>query len=158
MTLLIPYTRFTIKTYLEADAAEQRLAENVESRKFLRWRWSRNHKFFEGQVRNGHYFMTRITRRSKFWLPMIVLKLNGDLNTTQVDLTMIDLMAGLKLIIVLMFAAELFRSQIDVTTSILIFAIVFSILYFATILFFNYEVNKARRHPSGRDFSGSCIM
>lgn len=80
MILLIPYTKFTLKTYLSAYETEQRLAAHVEPRK-MRWGLSRNHKFFSGTLENGKFNLNRIIHYRNSFLPIIVGQIHDDLDT-----------------------------------------------------------------------------
>jgi hypothetical protein len=147
MILLIPYTRFTLKTYLKADEAEQRLAAHVEPRKLSRG-FSRNHKFFAGKIENRQFNINRIIHYRNSFLPVIVGQIHDDLDTSRIEVTMrisyfvIVFMA----VFFFMFSGFLFsESGIDFGGAFpfLGFMIFF---YIIAVGFFNFEVNKARRH------------
>lgn len=147
MILFIPYTRFTIKTYLQAYEAEQQLAAHVEPRKF-RWGLSRNHKFFQGTVGNGKFTFTRIIHYRNNFLPVVIGKIHDDLDTTRIEITMRAnyLAAALMVLLIFMLFGGFFIGSSMAVKDMLIFLSFLTLFYIVTMAFFNFEANKARRY------------
>ena len=152
MILLIPYTRLTIKTYLQAYEAEQQLAAHVEPRK-LRWGLSRNHKFFTGTVENGKFNLNRIIHYRNNFLPIIIGQIHDDLDTSRIEITMrlsyfiIGFMALFIPFWAFMSFGFLFSPETGsgAVSFTLFFGFLF-LFYGISMIFYHYEVNKARRH------------
>ena len=163
MILLIPYTKFTLKTYLSTYEAEQKLAAHVEPRK-LRWGLSRNHKFFTGTLENGKFNLNRIIHYRNSFLPIIVGQIHDDLDTSRIEITMrlhyfVMVFMALFLLFWLFITGSFFLPS-DVGDGgafpiATFFGFIF-LFYGISMAFFNYEANKARRHLeeifSGRRF------
>jgi len=151
MILLIPYIHLTLKTYLPAHEAEQRLAAHVEPRK-LRWRLSHNHKFFTGTVENGRFNINRIIHYRNSFLPIIVGQIHDDLDTTRIEITMrlsYLVIAFMALFIPFWAFASfdfLFSPESSNPTSFAAFFGFLVLFYGISMIFYNYEVNKARQH------------
>jgi hypothetical protein len=158
MILLIPYTRFTLKTYLSAYEAEQRLAAHVEPRK-LRWRQPRDHKYFRGKIENGKFKLNII--RNIYYrnpLPITSGQIHEGIDTNHIEVTMrssyftMVLMALFDFALAFNFINVLFELLFEMgTNSSGINALTTSlgllvIYHGGNMAFFNYEVNKARRH------------
>lgn len=152
--LLIPYSQFTLKTHLPAYEAERRLASHVEPRRLLDWRFSKNRKFFVGQVANNQFNINRIISYRISFLPIIVGQIHDDLDTTRIEITMrlskffIGLMAIVMPIWIWMmytaFQALMPPKEGGINAVILVSFLI--LLYGISMIFHNYEVNKARRH------------
>ena len=152
MILFIPYTRFSLKTYLRADEAEQRLAEHIESRK-LRLGLSRDHKFFTGKIENRQFTINRIIHYRNSFLPVIIGQIHDDLNTSRIEITMrlSYLVIGFMALFIPFWAYMSFGYLIspvgisDWGPFILFFGFLL-LFYGISMIFFNYEANKARRY------------
>lgn len=152
MILLIPYTRFTIKTYLQAHEAEQQLAAHVEPRKLSRG-LSRNHRFFAGTLENGKFNLNRIIHYRNSFLPIIVGQIHDDLDTRRIEITMrlSYFVVGFMVLFIPFWAYMAFGYLMspeeisDVRPFILFFGFLL-LFYGISMIFYNYEVNKARRH------------
>lgn len=158
MTLLIPYTRFTLKTYLPVAEAEQRLAQQVRPRTLLSIRglWPKpdGTHFFVGKVENGRFHINRIIHYRNSFLPIIVGQLQPDLGFTRVEITMRLHHLSLAILLVLFpvmignaFILMLSASEdgLNTTSAALIFVAFVCVFYLIIMGFFNYEANKARR-------------
>jgi hypothetical protein len=152
MISLIPYTRLTIKTYLPAYEAEQKLAAHVEPRK-LRWGLSRNHKFFTGTLENGKFNLNRIIHYRNSFLPIITGQIHDDLDTSRIEITMrlSYLVIGFMALFIPFWAFMSFGFLFSTgdsggTVSFTAFFGFLVLFYGISMIFYNYEVNKARRH------------
>jgi hypothetical protein len=151
MILLIPYTRFTIKTHLSAYEAEQQLAAQVEPRKLFGWPFSRNHKFFTGSVKNGGFKIYRIIHYRNSFLPTIVGQIHDDLHKCRIEVTMrlSNLIVGFIALCITIWASMgyiIFSVLPETDKNIIIFCGFLILFYGISMAFFNYEANKARRH------------
>jgi hypothetical protein len=151
MVLVIPYARFTLKTYLPAYEAEQRLAAHVEPRK-LRWGLSRNHKFFAGTIENSKFNINRIIHYRNNFLPIIIGQIHDDLDTSRIEITMrlsyfiIGFMALFIPFWAFMSFGFLFSPESGNIISFTAFFGFLALFYGISMIFFNYEINKAHRH------------
>jgi hypothetical protein len=152
MISLIPYTRLTIKTYLPAYEAKQKLAAHVEPRK-LRWGLSRNHKFFTGTLENGKFNLNRIIHYRNSFLPIITGQIHDDLDTSRIEITMrlSYLVIGFMALFIPFWAFMSFGFLFSTgdsggTVSFTAFFGFLVLFYGISMIFYNYEVNKARRH------------
>jgi hypothetical protein len=143
MILLIPYTKFSLKTYLPAYEAEQRLAAHVEPRK-LRWGLSRNHKFFVGKIESGEFNVHRIIHYRNDFLPIIIGQICDDLDTSRIEVMMRPSYFSIGFMII--FFGFLFSVGFSGSDVFFIFGGFMIFFYVMLLGFFNYEVNKARRH------------
>ncbi|MCB8966977.1 MAG: hypothetical protein H6660_08775 [Ardenticatenaceae bacterium] len=153
MFFLIPYTRFTLKTYLNAQEAERRLAERTRARRWLRSFLSKPDPSqpFEGVVENGRFNINRIINYRNSFLPIIVGQFHDDLGFTRIEITMRLHYFVMAFMGIWFFAfcpvGFMFFVSDDMGRG------EFIILFFGFILFFifmilatfNYEANKARR-------------
>ncbi len=154
MILLIPYTRFTIKAYLQAHEVEQRLAAEVEPRQLFRWGFSRDHKFFAGTVENGKFNINRIIHYRNNFLPIITGQIHNDLNTSRIEVTtrLSYFIIGFMALFIPFWAFISFGFLVSPETgnggagSFTLFFSFLILFYGISMVFYNYEVNKARRY------------
>lgn len=137
---------------MQADEVEQRLAAEVEPRKLFRWGLSRNHKFFTGTVEGRQFNINRIVHYRNSFLPVITGQIYDDLDTSRIEITM--RLSYLVIIFMALFipswAFATFGALLNVESSgTTPFILSFGFLVFfygISMVFYNYEVNKARRH------------
>jgi hypothetical protein len=165
MILLIPYTRFTLKTYQTVDEAECRLREHIELRKLshvwqpynlkyftgLRsWWHSHEHKYFIGNLTDGNFSINRIIHYRNSFLPVIIGQIHSDLGMSRIEITMrLSYFVGIILTAFWLFILSgfLFSPQTGIDKSGAITFLGFFIFFYGVVMgFFNYEVNKARRY------------
>ena len=85
---MIFYERLTIKTSLTPQAAQQRLSEQVESRKFFgRWFWEK-HKPYEGEVDDERFLILRVFYSRNSFRPVILGKFEPAMGGCLVKVTM----------------------------------------------------------------------
>jgi hypothetical protein len=157
MFLLIPFTRFTLKTYLSAYEAEKRLVAHVEPRK-VPWSLSRNHKLFAGKIENGKFKITRIIHFRNSFLAITTGQIHNDQNTNRIEITMrssyfsMGLMALFDFALTFYFIGILIELLFEIGTyggGINALVTSLGILIFfhgGNMAFFNYEANKTRRY------------
>lgn len=156
MLLLIPFTRLEFKTYLDAEDVRQRLAAEVESRSIFRQSiWRRDHRFFAGRVEeNGRFQINRVIHYRNSFLPYIYGEIVNDLGATRIKLrlhphpvVMILMPIFLGVFFFTFVGAGLLSGDLAQNLWVAWPILGFFLLFYTIIVgFFNFEVNKARRH------------
>ena len=119
----------------------------------MRWGLSRNHKFFTGTIENGKFNINRIIHYRNNFLPIIIGQIHDDLDTSRIEITMrlsYFILAswlcsspfGHSCPFGFLISPETGGGTISFT---LFFGFLF-LFYGISMIFYNYEVNKARRH------------
>ncbi|MBE2200568.1 MAG: hypothetical protein IAE79_18285 [Anaerolinea sp.] len=156
MYLLIPYTRFALKTYLSAPEAEQRLAQRVRPRRWrqLRFFWSKPDPAypFEGSVENGRFNINRIINYRNSFLPIIVGQFHEDLGFTRIEISMRMHYAVQAFLVVwvlgflsIFWPISLGDESVGWLGGLVMFAGFVLLFLLIIVVSFNYEANKARR-------------
>jgi hypothetical protein len=156
MLLLIPFTRIELKTYLDAENVRQRLAAEVESRSIFRQSiWRRDHRFFAGRVEeNGRFQINRVIHYRNSFLPYIYGEIVNDLGATRIKLrlnphpvVMILMPIFLGVFFFTFIGAGLMSGDLVQNLWVAWPTLGFLVFFYIVIVgFFNFEVNKARRH------------
>lgn len=156
MLLLIPFTRLEFKTYLDAENVRHRLAAEVEPRSiFNRSIWRRDHRFFAGKVEeNGRFQINRVIHYRNSFLPYIYGEITNDLDATRIKLrlhphplVMILMPIFLGVFFFTFLGTGLMSGDLAQNLWVVWAMLGFFFLFYAIIVgFFNFEVNKARRH------------
>ncbi|NER36720.1 MAG: hypothetical protein F6J93_22510 [Oscillatoria sp. SIO1A7] len=80
--------RFTIHTSLSPAEVRAKLAEVVEPRKTLRWRWSKSEKPYEGEIGEHSFKISRIINYRNSFLPQIAGRIQPNGAGSEVEITM----------------------------------------------------------------------
>jgi len=155
MFSLIPFTRIELKTYLKTEDARHRLDAEVDPRSiFTRGSWRRDHRFFIGEVReDGRFQINRITRLRNSFLPYIYGEITDNLDMTRVKMRLhphplvMILMPIFLGVFFCVFLGALFMSGDLVQNwgTVLLSLAFLLLLYAVVVVFFNFEVKKARQ-------------
>jgi hypothetical protein len=146
MILLIPYTKFTLKSNLQPDEAERLLENHVEPPKSRHKRYSRNHKYFKGMIVNKRFDISLI-KLGKYETITILGQIDDDMNVSRIEVTMrlsYPQITGVLFVSGLMFFDFLssFESWVDIGGGILLLLFIYGFL----MVNFNYEAIKIRRY------------
>jgi len=86
--IFLPFERFTIKTYLNPEEVQQRLADVVEPKQWIRSPFSKNHLPYQGNINGNRFEISRIIHRRNSFLPVIKGEIKPDLGGSSVEITM----------------------------------------------------------------------
>ncbi|MCP4420488.1 MAG: hypothetical protein GY805_28105 [Chloroflexi bacterium] len=144
MIALVPYQRFEIKTKLSWDAAQEKLASIVEPRQ-LGWRFSRDHKLFEGEINGQAFKISRVLRYRNNFLPTLVGHIQDDLDASSLQIMARPnwyLIVLWPLLLLVFFYATIFSADVTNIGMILLFIAFF---YGMPTVLFNFELHKAKK-------------
>jgi len=154
MLLLIPFTRFELKTYLKAEEARQRLDAEVEPRSIFTSVWRRDHRFFVGKVAaDGRFTINRVIRYRNSFLPYIYGEIVDDLDATRIKMrlhphpiVMVLMLIFLGVFLFVSVGAAVMSGDLTQDIWVVLAFLGFMTLFYAIVIgFFNFEVNKARQ-------------
>ncbi len=83
----IPYGQIQIKSNLKTDEIEHRLQEQLDPHSIISGMLRGNHKYFQGSIENGEFKISRIIHYRNSFRPVIVGKLQPEIDHTVVELT-----------------------------------------------------------------------
>lgn len=85
---LLPYHHLTINTPLTPAQVHQKLNEVIEPKKLLRSRFSKDHKAYQGTLKDNKFEVSRIINYRNSFLPLISGKIEPDLGGSVINITM----------------------------------------------------------------------
>lgn len=142
--VLIPYQRFEIKTNLSQEAARKKLASIVEPRQ-LGWRFSKDHNWFEGELTEQTFKISRIIRYRNSFLPTLEGTIQDDLDSASLQITARPnwfIIILWPLLIIILFYSVIFSAGVTNIGLILLFIAFF---YGLPTVLFNMELNNAKK-------------
>jgi Flp pilus assembly protein TadB len=144
MITFIPYQHFEIKTKLSQDATREKLADIVEPRQ-LGWRFSNDHKLFEGELDINTFKISRVIRYRNSFLPVLVGNIQDDLDSSSLQITARPnwfVIILWPVLLIAFFFSTIISAEVTTVGLILLFILFF---YGVPTLFFNFELNKAKK-------------
>jgi len=144
MIAFIPYQRFEIKIKLSQDATREKLADIVEPRQ-LGWRFSNEHKPFEGELEINKFKISRVIRYRNSFLPVLVGAIQDDLDASSLQVVARPnwfVIVLWPLLLLAFFYSTIISAETTNIGLILLFILFF---YAVPTFFFNLELNKAKK-------------
>ena len=150
---VLPFGHINISTKLNITEAEQKLAQEVEARQFLGGAFRPNHKFFEGEVENGHFNINRIVNYRNSFNPILIGEFRETPQHTTIDIIIRFHHLALATFVVALLFAVCFFSGLPVSyggpvnyvaflQSFLISLRVPFLIIIVILILFNMEVQK----------------
>lgn len=81
----IPYGHVEIKSSLPPNEVEHRLQAQIDPYSIFSGAFRRNHKYFQGSLAYGYFKISRIVNGKNSFAPVIIGKIQPDINGTSVD-------------------------------------------------------------------------
>jgi hypothetical protein len=168
--LVIPYGNIQIKSALKKDEIENRLRKQLEPQQLVSGFFRGEHKYFEGELKNGQFKINPIIEIRNSFNPVITGMIQQETDCTVVNMSVrlhfivaimfLSFLSGLFSIFILpeislFFDAFVFGEgrtiyetlpQGHFLQAITFFVVSASMLYFFVIIPFNIEVNKVTKH------------
>ena len=167
----VPYGKIQIKSNLCREEIELRIREQLEPTQIISGFLRGKHKYFEGELKNGQFKISRIVTRNSF-TPLIIGEIQQEIDHVIIDITVQLKFVVLVLLLFILFGFPcsfiqdgisflLHVSDLLITgenffeymsrhfylwLSILFFVVFFLVFYLFIIAVFNYETEKVLKH------------
>jgi hypothetical protein len=153
--LVLPFSHIQMTTKLNRAEAEQRLAEQVEPRRFIGGAFRGDHKYFEGEIENGRFKINRVFRyKNSAFNPTMVGEFRETAENTTIDivvrfdnaaLIMLITVFSVVLIISLCFTVQ-FASITNFLQSVFLSLRIPFLIFVVDIFFFNIGVAQVQEY------------
>jgi hypothetical protein len=85
---VIPYGNIQIKSNLKKTEIENRLKEQLEPQRFVSGFFRGDHKYFEGELKNGEFKINPVIEIRNSFNPVITGKIQQEIDCTVIDISM----------------------------------------------------------------------
>ncbi len=111
----IPYGHKQIKSKLKVDEIERRLKSQLDPHSIISGMFRGDHKYFQGNINNGEFKISRIIHYKNSFRPVITGKVQSEIDHNVIDLTLrLDFaVLAVFLFITLGFASEVLMPTIS---------------------------------------------